>query len=101
MQCSWKPDYFAIEVIYTCLQIQALVNILDRGFLQLKSTSEIQPFYDYVVSEADKMTQEEYEISRFNAIQNVKSTSRRQVLPKRSATVTTESQKVGILPPEA
>ena len=75
-----------------------------RELLQQKSTSERQPFYDYASSEADKMSPEEYKIFKiqvFNAIHNVQSTSRRQVLPKRSVTVTTESQKVGILPPAA
>ena len=43
--------------------------------------SDRQPFYDYVASEAQK--------------------SRRQALPKRSATITTESQRVGLLPPAA
>ena len=78
------------------------MRTLISGFLQQKSTSERQPFYDYVASKTDKMSPEEYEsfkIQVFCAIQNVKSTSSRQVLPKRSASVTTESQKVGILPP--
>ena len=81
-------------------EMQALLT----GFIQQKPTSDRQPFYDYVASEADKMSPEEYEkfkVQVFNAIQNVKSTSRRQSLPRRSATITTESQRVGILPQAA
>ena len=51
-------------------QMQTLIS----GFLQQKLTSERQPFYDYVASEADKMSPEEYEnfkVLVFNAIQNV------------------------------
>ena len=47
------------------------------------------------------MTQEEFEDLKgriFRDIEAVKNTHRRQVLPKRSATITTGSQKVGILP---
>ena len=66
------------------------------------SNSERQTFDDYVVSVTDKMAPEEYENFKvFNAIQNVKSTSRRYVLPNRSTTITTESQIVRILPPAA
>ena len=46
------------------------------------------------------MTQEEFEDLKgriFRDIEAVKNTHRRQVLPKRSATITKESQKVGIL----
>ena len=47
------------------------------------------------------MTQEEFEDLKdriFRDIQEVKNTHRHQVLPKRSATITRESQRVGILP---
>ena len=47
------------------------------------------------------MTQEEFEDLKgriFRDIEEVKNTHRRQVLPKRSATITKESQRVGILP---
>ena len=48
------------------------------------------------------MTQEEFEELKgkiFRDIKTIKSNCRRQQLPKRSATITTESQRVGILPP--
>ena len=47
------------------------------------------------------MTQEEFEDLKgrsFRDIEAVKNTHRHQVLPKRLATITKESQKVGILP---
>ena len=47
------------------------------------------------------MTQEEFEDLKgrsFRDIEAVKNTHRRQVIPKRSATITKESQRVGILP---
>ena len=47
------------------------------------------------------MTQEEFEDLKgriFRDIEEVKNICRRQVLPKRSATITKESQRVGILP---
>ena len=72
---------------------------LISGFLQQKS--DRQPFFDYVALQAEKMTQEEFEDLKgrmFRDIEAVKNTHRRQVLPKRSATITRESQKVGILP---
>ena len=75
------------------------MRTLISGFLQQKS--DRQPFFDCVASEAEKMTQEEFEDlkgSIFRDIEAVKNTHRRQVLPKRSATITKESQKVGILP---
>ena len=80
------------------------MRTLISSFLQQKSTSNRQPFYDYIASEVDKMSPEEYEnfkVLVFNAIQNDKSTPRRQALPKRSTTITTESQRFGILPPAA
>ena len=72
---------------------------LISGFLQPKS--DRQPFFDYVASEVEKRTQEEFEDLKgriFMDIEAVKNTHRCQVLPKRSATITRESQKVGILP---
>ena len=38
---------------------------------------------------------ENFKVLVFNAMQNLKSTPRRQALPKRSATITTESQGSG------
>ena len=75
------------------------MRTLISGFLQQKS--DRQPFFDYVASEAEKMTQEEFEDLKGKIcrdIEEVKNTHRCQVLPKRSATITRESQKVGILP---
>ena len=76
------------------------MRTLISGFLQQKS--DRQPFFDYVASEAEKMTQEEFEELKgkiFRDIETIKSKRRRQQLPRRSATITTESQRVGILPP--
>ena len=76
------------------------MRTLISGFLQQKS--DRQPFFDYVASEAEKMTQEEFEKLKgkiFRDIETIKSNRRRQQLPRRSATITTESQRVGILPP--
>ena len=76
------------------------MRTLISGFLQQKS--DRQPFFDYVASEAEKMTQEEFEELKgkiFRDIESIKSNRRRQQLPRRSATITTESQRVGILPP--
>ena len=76
------------------------MRTLISGFLQQKS--DRQPFFDYVASEAEKMTQEEFEELKgkiFRDIETIKSNRRRQPLPRRSATITTESQRVGILPP--
>ena len=75
------------------------MRILISGFLQQKS--DRQPFFDYVASEAEKMTQEEFEDLKgriFRDIESIKSNRRHQALPRRSATITTESQRVGILP---
>ena len=75
------------------------MRTLISGFLQQKS--DRQPFFDYVASEAEKMTQEEFEDLKgriFRDIEAVNNTHRRQVRPKRSATITRELQKVGILP---
>ena len=76
------------------------MRTLISGFLQQKS--DRQPFFDYVASEAEKMTQEEFEELKgkiFRDIETIKSNRRRQQLPRRSATITTESQRVGLLPP--
>ena len=75
------------------------MRTLTSGFLQQKS--DRQPFFDYVASEAEKMTQEEFEDLKgriFRDIESIKSNRRCQALPRRSATITTESQRVGILP---
>ena len=75
------------------------MRTLISGFLQQKS--DRQPFFDCVASEAEKMTQEEFEDLKgriFRDIEAVKNTHRCQVPPKRSATITKESQRVGILP---
>ena len=68
------------------------MRTLISGFLQQKS--DRQPFFE-------KMTQEEFEDLKgriFRDIENIKSNCRRQSLPRRSATVTTESQRVRLLP---
>ena len=75
------------------------MRTLISGFLHQKS--DRQPFFDYVASEAEKVTQEEFEELKgkiFRDIETIKSNRRRQPLPRRSATVTTESQRVGLLP---
>ena len=72
------------------------MRTLISGFLQQKS--DRQPFFDYMASEAEKMSQEEFEDLKgriFRDIESIKSNRRRQSLPRRSATVTTESQRVG------
>ena len=71
-------------------QLRTLIS----GFLQ-------QPFFDYVASDAKKMTQEEFEDLKgriFRDIESIKSNRRLQLLARRSATITTESQRVGRLP---
>ena len=75
------------------------MRTLISGFLQ--QMSDRQPFFDYVASEVEKMTQEEFKDLKgriFRDIEEVKNTHRRQVLPKRSATITKESQRIRILP---
>ena len=75
------------------------MRTLISGFLQQKS--DRQPFFDYMASEAEKMTQEEFEDLKgriFGDIESIKSNRRRQSLPRRSTTITNESQRVGILP---
>ena len=75
------------------------MRTLISGFLQQKS--DRQPFFDYVASEVEKMTQEEFEDLKgriFRDIESIKSNRRHQPLARRSATITTESQRVGILP---
>ena len=72
------------------------MRTLISGFLQQKS--DRQPFFVYVASETEKMTQEEFEDQKgriFRDIESIKSNRRRQPLPRRSATITTESQRVG------
>ena len=74
------------------------MRTLISGFLQQKS--DRQPFFDYVASEAEKMTQEEFDDLKgriFRDIETIKTNRRRQPLA-RSATITTESQRVRILP---
>ena len=59
------------------------MRTLISGFLQQKS--DRQPFFDYVASEAEKMTQEEFEDLNGRIlidIEAVKNTHRHQVLPK-------------------
>ena len=76
------------------------MRTLISGFLQQKS--DRQPFFDYVASEAEKMTQDEFEELKgkiFRDIETIKSNRRCQPLPRRSGTITTESQRVGILSP--
>ena len=75
------------------------MRTLISGFLQQKS--DRQPFFDYVASEAEKMTQEEFEDLKGRICrdtESIKSNRRCQPLPRRSATITTESQRVRILP---
>ena len=75
------------------------MRTLISGFLQPKS--DRQPFFYYVALEAEKMTQEEFEDLKgriFRDIESIKTNRRRQPLARRSATITTESQRVGILP---
>ena len=75
------------------------MRTLISGFLHQKS--DRQPFFDYVASEAEKMTQEEFEELKgkiFRDIETIKGNRRHQPLPRKSATVTTESQRVGLLP---
>ena len=60
-----------------------------------------QGVWDYVASEAEKMTQEEFGDLKgriFRDIETIKSNRRCQPLPRRSATITVESQRVWILP---
>ena len=74
------------------------MRTLISGFLQQKS--DRQPFFDYVASEVEKMIQEEFEDLKGRIcrdIEEVKNTHGCQVLPKTSATITRESQRVGIL----
>ena len=61
------------------------MRTLISGFLHQKS--DRQPFFDYVASEAEKMTQEEFEELKGKIFRDI---------ARRSATVTTESQRVGL-----
>ena len=75
------------------------MRTLISGFLQQKS--DRQPFFDYLASEAEKMTQEEFEDLKgriFRDIESIKTNRRCQPLARRSATITTVSQRVRILP---
>ena len=57
------------------------MRTLISGFLQQKS--DRQPFFDYVASEAEKMTQEEFEDLKgriFRDIETIKSKRRHQPL---------------------
>ena len=84
---------------YKILEHFEQMRTLISGFLHQKS--DRQPFFDYVASEAEKMTQEEFEELKgkiFRDIKTIKRNRRCQPLPRRSATVTTESQRVGLLP---
>ena len=71
------------------------MRTLISGFLQQKS--DRQPFFDYVASEAEKMTQEEFEDLKGRIFRDIESIKTNR-LARRSATITTESQRVGILP---
>ena len=96
------------QPMFTSTSVSTVSKILEHfyqmrtlisGFLQQKS--DRQPFPDYVTSEAEKMTQEEFEDLKgriFRDIESIKSSRRHPPLPRRSATITTESQRVGILP---
>ena len=71
------------------------MRTLILGFLQQKS--DRQPFFDYMASEAEKMTQEEFEDLKgriFRNNESIKSNRRRQPLARRLATISTESQRV-------
>ena len=60
------------------------MRTLISGFLQQKS--DRQPFFDYVASEAEKMTQEEFEDLKggsFRDIESIKSNHRCQPLARR------------------
>ena len=88
-----------VSTVSKILEHSDQMRTLISGFLQQKS--DRQPFFDYVASEAEKMTKEEFEDLKgriFRDIEAVKNTHRRQVLPRRSDTITKESQRVGILP---
>ena len=89
------PVSYDSKILEHFHQIRTLIS----GFLQQKS--DRQPFFDYVASEAEKMTQEDFEDLKgriFRDIETSKSNHRHQPQPGRSATITTESQRVGILP---
>ena len=92
---TYTPVSTDLKILEHFDQMRTLIS----GFLQQKS--DRQPFFDYVASEAKTMTQEEFEDLKgriFRDIESIKSNRRCQPLPRRSATVTTESQRVGILP---
>ena len=66
------------------------MRTLISGFLQQKS--DRQPFFDYVASEAEKMTQEDLKGRIFRDIEEVKNTHRRQVPPRVRILPTTTQQ---------
>ena len=81
------PVSTASKILEHFDQMRTLIS----GFLQQKS--DRQTFFDYVASEAEKMTQEEFEDLKgriFRDIETIKSNRRHQPLPRRSATITTE-----------
>ena len=70
------------------------MRTLISGFLQQKS--DRQPFFDYVASEAENMTQEEFEDLKgriFRDIESIKSNRRCQSLPRRSANIRRSSRR--------
>ena len=93
--CSHLHQFQHSKILEHFDQMRTLIS----GFLQQRS--DRQPFFDYVASEAEKMTQEEFEDLKgkiFRDIESIKTNRRRQPLSRRSATITMESQRVGILP---
>ena len=90
-------------------QTQSLIT----GFIQAQKdeekTSKHQPFYDFVSAEADKLPDADYinfQRDLFTMLQNYRrgqstqpTQHQRLTLPTRSATVTTDSQREGVLPP--
>ena len=94
-----QPIFTSTPVSTDSKILKHQMRTLISGFLQQKS--DRQPFFDYVASEAEKMTKKEFEDLKgriFRDIENIKSNRRHRPLPRRSATITTESQRVGTLP---
>ena len=72
-----------------------------RALISRSRSQTGSPSSTYVASEAEKVTQEEFEDLKgriFRDFETIKSNRRRQPPYKRSATITMESQRVGILP---
>ena len=108
---SAQPQNPAMVDIYR--KTQAML----RDFLKEKNEprSECQPFLDFVVAEAEKLPDDKYNLFQaevFNLLQRAKRsdapsqssqppTTQHQPLtqPVRSATVTSDSQREGVLPP--